>query len=208
MKNLTDSPKLDLDISERTQRTNGYWSMQKPLLDRWAWADVFSQDECESIIHICSKRNMVSAETGSSGLSSYRKSNVLFLFPDATTEWIFYKLEEATNRLNDFFKFDLQGMGEGIQFAEYKAPDGHYNWHTDTGDTPIARKLSLTVELSDPSTYEGGYLELNATGEPQKMSKQQGRIIAFPSHTLHRVTPVTSGVRYSLVVWVTGPPFR
>lgn len=208
MKKLTNSPKLDLDIRERSERTNGYWSMQRPPIDRWAWGDVFSQEECESIIHICSRRKMVSAETASSGLSSYRKSNVAFIFPDANTEWMFYKLEEATNKLNEFFNFDLHGMGEGIQFAEYKAPDGHYNWHSDSGDTTMPRKLSLTVELSDPSTYEGGDLELNVTGEPEKMTKQQGRVIAFPSHALHRVTPVTSGVRHSLVVWVTGPPFK
>lgn len=208
MKNLTKSPRLDLDIRDQASRTNGYWSLHKQPMDRWAWGDIFSKDECESIINICSKQDMISAETSSSGVSSYRKSNVLFMFPNATTEWIFYKIEESINALNKFFGYDLDGMGEGIQFAEYRAPDGHYNWHTDSGDTPVVRKLSMTVELSDPSSYEGGDLELNATGKPEIMTKKQGRIIAFPSHTLHRVTPVTSGVRHSLVVWITGPPFK
>jgi len=40
------------------------------------------------------------------------------------------------------------------------------------------------------------------------MKKEQGTLIAFPSHTLHEVTPITEGRRYSLVGWITGKPFK
>ena len=36
----------------------------------------------------------------------------------------------------------------------------------------------------------------------------QGSIVIFPSYLWHRVTPVTKGVRYSLVIWNLGYPFR
>jgi PKHD-type hydroxylase len=66
----------------------------------------------------------------------------------------------------------------------------------------------LSVQLSDPSDYEGGDLLLHISADPKKAPKNQGQVILFPSHTLHEVTPVTKGIRYSLVAWVTGPKFK
>jgi PKHD-type hydroxylase len=208
MENLINSPKLDIDISHRANRTNGYWGFRRPKPDYWAWADIFSYDECESIIEIGKNIGLVSGESGFEGISDYRRSNISFMFPSAYTEWIFYRLEHAIENLNTFFGFEIDGMGEGIQFTEYNAPDGHYNWHCDVGEPANVRKLSITVELSDPNDFEGGQLELNPTGKIAQIDKVRGRATAFPSYMLHRVTPVTSGTRYSLVVWVAGPPFK
>ena len=38
--------------------------------------------------------------------------------------------------------------------------------------------------------------------------RPQGSVIVFPSFVWHRVTPVTKGTRYSLVLWTCGQPFR
>jgi predicted 2-oxoglutarate/Fe(II)-dependent dioxygenase YbiX len=102
-----------------------------------------------------------------------------------------------------------------IQFTEYhESVQGHYDWHNDVlwGDgTPVHRKLSMVIQLSDPSEYEGANLELkpfylNAPNET--MLKQQGTIIVFPSIVEHRVTPIIKGTRYSLVAWMEGPKWR
>jgi PKHD-type hydroxylase len=76
------------------------------------------------------------------------------------------------------------------------------------------RKLSVTVSLSDPSTYDGGNLKFDfgphhdgARYHVCEEIRPRGSIIVFPSHVYHQVTPVTRGTRYSLVAWNLGNPF-
>ena len=93
---------------------------------------------------------------------------------------------------------------------------GHfYNWHKDVSvnnNTPH-RKLSISVNLSDPKDYEGGDLEMkNYWGSqdlkmPTHELRKQGTVIVFPSMLMHRVTEVKKGTRYSLVQWYSGPQF-
>jgi PKHD-type hydroxylase len=102
----------------------------------------------------------------------------------------------------------LSGFGEALQLTNYDQSDkGMYGWHVDYGGK-ISRKLSLVVQLTDPSRYEGGNLQILTTGEPSTVRKQRGLVCVFPSYTLHQVTPVTSGARQSLVAWISGPTFR
>ena len=84
-----------------------------------------------------------------------------------------------------------------------------YGWHLDYGGngTP-SRKLSMVLQLTDPSQYEGGNLQLMTSGEPITVRKQRGLVVVFPSYVLHQVTPVTNGNRQSLVSWITGPTFK
>jgi PKHD-type hydroxylase len=105
------------------------------------------------------------------------------------------------------FQFDLTGFAEGIQFTQYKAPSGHYVKHVDCipGAT---RKLSLSLQLTDPKDYEGGDVVFHYKNNPDVAPKSKGTVIIFPSYVLHEVTPVTRGERYSLVAWITGPQFK
>ena len=99
------------------------------------------------------------------------------------------------------------------QFARYNVGD-FYNFHQDAGHNPIdyeeeTRKLSMTVQLSDPDSYEGGeFCFYNGGLEDDVMMQEQGSIIIFDSRMWHRVSPVTKGVRYSLVSWSLGPAFK
>ncbi len=82
------------------------------------------------------------------------------------------------------------------------------------------RKISCSVLLNDPQSYEGGDFEIGYTNklcdgtiddtkvtlEKGKMLKQ-GSVIVFPSFVWHRVTPVKKGKRYSLVNWALGPSY-
>jgi PKHD-type hydroxylase len=73
------------------------------------------------------------------------------------------------------------------------------------------RKVSITVQLSDPSEYEGGDLQYFRGGNPDNADtvfKKKGYVFLFPSYMMHRVTPVTQGVRKSLVLWVGGEHYR
>jgi len=69
------------------------------------------------------------------------------------------------------------------------------------------RKISVTVQLSAPDEYEGGDLQFNI-GRQITAPRVQGAAVIFPSFYLHRVTPVTKGVRKSFVLWVGGEPYR
>jgi PKHD-type hydroxylase len=70
------------------------------------------------------------------------------------------------------------------------------------------RKISVVIQLSDPTEYEGGELQVMNGEEPYRVcNKEKGSLIMFPSFLLHRVTPVTKGCRRSLVLWISGPPF-
>lgn len=105
------------------------------------------------------------------------------------------------------WNFTLGGM-ENVQVGKYEE-GGHYDWHIDAGNPDQngqMRKLTLSLLLNDPSEFEGGKLEIGQVSE--QPVQEQGTIVIFPSYVLHRVTPVTSGVRYSAVTWFNGPAFR
>lgn len=100
------------------------------------------------------------------------------------------------------------------QFARYDVGD-FYDYHQDAGHNIVeyekeTRKLSMTVQLSDPNTYEGGnfYFYNGHKDETEPEIQEQGSILVFDSRMWHRVSPVTKGVRYSLVSWILGPRFQ
>ena len=145
--------------------------------------------------------------------SSIRRSGLHWLPNNNETQWVFETLGHVVSSLNaQFFGFDLTGFGEQIQLTNYDGSEqGMYGWHVDMGPhtSSPCRKLSIVVQLSDPVDYEGGVLELQPSGKDVvKMRKQRGLVVAFPSWTLHQVTPVTQGNRQSLVAWISGPPFK
>jgi predicted 2-oxoglutarate/Fe(II)-dependent dioxygenase YbiX len=127
------------------------------------------------------------------------------------TAWLYRRLEEMVQRLNlQFYKYEIHGLRERLQYTIYEqAEGGHYGWHVDHGAaTPEPRKLSLSLQLTDPHTYEGCDLELSYGDGVKQAPRSRGTLIAFPSYVLHQVTPIVSGTRKSLVIWASGPDFR
>lgn len=144
-------------------------------------------------------------------LKKIRRSQLSWLNKTQDTAWVFEKLGHIASSLNaQYYRFDLTGFGEPIQLTNYdQSEQGMYGWHVDYGGRiNTSRKLSLVLQLTDPSQYEGGNLQVTTGGQPQTVRKQRGLVAAFPSYVLHQVTPVTSGSRQSLVAWISGPPFK
>lgn len=138
-----------------------------------------------------------------------RQSALAWLPESEELAWV----DARTTRLfadanRQLFGCVLDGFEEQSQLAAY-GPGQHYDWHIDRGQGRIAsrRKLTLSVQLSKPAAYVGGELEINADGHPFAAPRDQGTAIIFPATTLHRVKPVISGLRHSLVVWAHGPSF-
>jgi len=180
------------------------------------WENAFSNEKLDWLQQRA-KEKKVKAQVGNGACGvvnpDIRRSDISWMANTPETSWVFDALAHIVSSLNaQYFRFDLVGFGEQIQLTNYdSAENGMYGWHVDFGggfDAP-SRKLSVVLQLSDPSEYEGGVLELRPNAEEiVRMRKQRGFITVFPSWTLHQVTPVTQGTRQSLVLWVTGPPFK
>ena len=173
--------------------------------------EAFSADEIKQIIEFGDSLPQTSAVVGGNELiPDIRRSTVSWIEHTSETQWIFDRLAYVVRSLNSqYYGFDLHGFCEAIQFTTYNEEvEGGYNWHLDSGvNSPSPRKMSLVVQLSDPADYEGGDLEILTAVNPTQVNKGLGLAAMFPSFRLHRVTPVTKGIRKSLVIWITGPKF-
>lgn len=186
------------------------WDFFLDHVHPWAyWEKAFSPDECEAIIEYGNSIGLSTAETFGDTGSKSRKSDVAWLGADSNISWVFERVRNIVVDLNDqFFKFDITGMNEGMQFTRYVAPSGFYGKHVDSNIGARIRKLSFVLQLSDANDYDGGELVVHHDAVPSVMRKEQGYVTVFPSYSLHEVKPVTSGTRYSLVSWITGPAFK
>jgi PKHD-type hydroxylase len=182
------------------------------------WEGFLTEEEINKILSRPEWLEIGEANVGGAGNNSIvdkriRTTDVGWLGLSQDTVWIWDKLTTVIADVNaQFFKFDLTGCYERIQLGIYKATDqGHYDWHIDSSPTDLyaPRKLSMSLLLSDSSEFEGGELQVKTCNdEIQTLGMVKGRAWFFPSYTLHRVTPVTKGIRRSLVLWVGGPEFK
>jgi PKHD-type hydroxylase len=204
----------------------------------WYFTSAIPPKLCDDIIKYSLSKSETMARTGGYGdkelskedvrnMQRKRKSDLVWL----NENWIYRELHpyihEANKNAGWNFEWDVS---ESCQFTKYKL-NQYYDWHCDSWDKPYdkpnnpaehgkIRKLSMTCQLTDGSEYEGGELEFDFRNyDPHardelkhlKQAKEilpKGSIIVFPSFVWHRVKPVTKGVRYSLVMWNLGYPFK
>lgn len=182
-------------------------------IEPWVWWEgAFTDQELDWLQQQAinaNNRAQVGGNAQGDDLAKIRRSKVSWLNNTTDTQWVFEKLAHVASALNSrFYRFDLTGFGESLQLTNYdQSEHGMYGWHQDY-NAKISRKLSLVLQLTDPSQYEGGNLQVKTSSDIQTVRKQRGLIAAFPSYVLHQVTPVTQGNRQSLVAWVSGPAFK
>ena len=182
-------------------------------VEPYVWKDdVFSPEELDRLQAMARGAEVdaqVGAGSGGAVVKEIRRSQVSWLSKSQDTAWVFEKLAHAGAQLNArFYGFDLTGFGEALQMTNYDSSEhGMYGWHQDF-NAQVSRKLSLVVQLSDPSEYEGGNLEILTGNNPMRVRKQRGLLAAFPAWTVHQVTPVSQGTRQTLVAWISGPDFK
>ena len=143
-------------------------------------------------------------------ISDYRKSGQCWITEPFYKNLFFDVIKRANH--DSGLNFQLDSI-EPLQLARYVAPDGHYDFHVD-GDghsrqnaDDSVRKLSMSCLLTDPSEFEGGNLQVQTSDTPYDVKLEKGDIVIFPSYVLHRVSPVTKGIRHSLVAWANGRAF-
>jgi PKHD-type hydroxylase len=196
------------DLPLKFPTANAAWPFNMDYVQNWAyWDNAFTPEECDKIIAIGQQK--IPEKGVAMNNDKIRDSQISWLYASDEMDWAYKRLTDIVQNLNSqYFKFDIFGFIEGMQFTRYDAPGGKYGFHKDKMLDGLIRKLSLVVQLSEPEDYKGGDLCLQIAEEPEAMSKQRGRLVLFPSYVLHEVTPVTDGTRYSLVSWITGPCFR
>jgi PKHD-type hydroxylase len=204
--------------------SSNWWLDNNTINENWTYAEkLFTPEECKKIIEIGESGTLASSMTyGTIGnlnhteedikkVSMTRRSPIAWIRSDLQdNHWIYQRMAEAIKLVNDqYFGYHLTEI-QSLQFTSYDAKEkGFYGKHIDMMyRSNGTRKLSVTVQLSDPANYEGGDLLLHTSGTPEKPIRKQGMGVFFPSYTLHEVTPVTKGKRYSLVAWVLGPKFK
>lgn len=149
----------------------------------------------------------VEASTFNNSAEDVRKSRVSWI-KDKRILDLLYDYVDVANRA--VFNVHIYKKAD-IQFTEYLATEGgHYNWHHDIDwnrNDGLDRKLSITVQLSSPDEYQGGDFLFSECQSPSQ-AKEKGTVLIFPSYLLHKVTPVTNGIRKSLVAWFEGPKWQ
>jgi PKHD-type hydroxylase len=177
----------------------------------YSYYDSFSEEELGWINNLQKLYDIQKASIGEfEDEDTTRKSDIKWLHYSEKTDWVYSRLANIAMMSNkEMWQFDIPSILDTVQYTQYYENGGHYGWHTDTGPYPYnTRKISITVQLSDPDEYKGGDLELMFGNNVSKMPKEKGCAVLFPSYILHRITPVTKGIRKSLVLWVGGSVFK
>ena len=189
-----------------------------------AWPGALEDAVCDAIIAAGDRVTQVPAAVGSSGDGGghvelrTRRTTVGFLAADHWVNGVVMHYARLAN--NATWRLDIIDS-YGVQYGTYRRGD-FFDWHKDEYDMPhgdlapphligLNRKLSLVINLTDPKRYRGGDLLLkdvmgNVVAVPGLHTR--GSVIVFPSSVLHIASPVTRGVRQSLVAWILGPSLR
>ena len=179
---------------------------------------IFSKEECQKIISFADNQYSGAARIGGGPKENLkreiRSADIYNIWPEPDWRWVHEKVCKAVAIANyQHFKYDVNTISHGLQLIHYRADEkipGHYDWHVDAGPGPSAtRKISFTVQLSDSNDYKGCDLLVADHGRELTAMRDQGSLSMFPSYMPHCVTPIESGERWALVIWVHGPkPFR
>jgi len=185
----------------------------------------FSADICDRIIDLGNSLAPMQAEVAHDPKNNLRDSEVAWIRHNDATAWVYDLVSDVVRQTNEhYWNWALTGP-ESMQYTQYGL-EQFYTWHADQRRKPYdaesrwpgqTRKISISIHLSDARDYEGGEFVIeDLQTPPDNMEKRliplleartRGSAIVFPSHLYHRVNPVISGTRRSLVAWFLGPPF-
>ena len=180
----------------------------QPHLDWVASSNRLSGAGCDRLIQLGrSFPEEAPTVVGEEKLPAHRVGSVHLIPYEPETAPLYEILYDTANDATQrHYRLKLSGITRMPHYVEYRGGYGHFHWHDDysheASESP--RKLTVVIQLSDGSEYEGGNLEIFGavtTSAP----RDRGSVICLPSFVPHRVTPVTAGVRKIVVAWIAGP---
>ena len=209
--------------------SNYFWSFKSALTPRFCDEVIkYALQQQDSIARTGGFNKPKLSKEDIKNIQRKRRSDLVWL----NDSWIYKELHPYVHQANKMAGWNFEwDWSESCQFTKYKQGQ-YYDWHCDSWEKPYQRKnkqdpdngkirkLSMTCQLTDGSEYKGGELEFDFRNyEPHHREEDRhlrkateilpkGSIIVFPSFLWHRVKPITKGIRYSLVLWHLGYPFK
>lgn len=171
--------------------------------------EAFSEAECEALVALGERVGLapatVWAGTGDRVDPAVRSASTSYHPRGPETGWIYDRLDRLFAEAGEVFGLAIGPVTEPLQIVRYDEGGHFQTWHSDAGyDAQATRLVSVSVELSEPGDHDGGNLEIMPATVGRVRSLGRGGARFFPSRALHRVTPVTRGVRHALVIWTGG----
>ena len=160
--------------------------------------NLFLEEEVEQIIELGDALVLSEGKIKDDKVDhSIRNSKIAWIHPEKDTWWLF-------DRAIMVFKSGLPfSTLQSMQYTVYY-DKGHYDFHRDigTGDEIMKARVNVGIlQLSSPGEYKGGVLQIKYENQVIDVMKTKGMVTTFPIQLEHRVTPVTSGVRKTLIMW-------
>ncbi len=167
--------------------------------------DVITEAEHQAILaHIASAEFVDGKQTAGAAAQSVKR-NEQVQFGSETIPAITQVVLEALRRHEPFRAAVQPKQLHSLMTSRYK-PGMEYGLHVDDplmgGDVLWRTDVSMTLFLSAPDEYDGGELAFESGSGELRFKLKPRSIICYPSTSLHRVMPVTSGERLAVVAWI------
>ncbi len=191
------------------QKAPALYIKENSVAEALSHEGLFTIDECADILALAENKwaeaqvaETLATDSTPTRTEETRNNQNYILTPGEENYWVFSKLLSiVTSANNEFYQFEINQFN-AVQISKYEVGE-YYHDHLDIGPGVLGnRKISLTLQLSESDSYEGGDLVLDFSDFTA--SRELGSVTLFPSFLKHGVRPVTKGTRYSLVAWVSG----
>jgi hypothetical protein len=191
---------------------------EKTIYDYWLWKKYFSLPQIKQLTklieaNIHGDESPEKAATGTDG-KQLKFLNTRHVFIHKLYKFLKPLLKNIYYINDREFQWDLFTTFDDFELANYniyssKTKD-HYGWHTDTTDYKynFDTKFTILINLSDKPYKGGDFLYFQQAPTNITDFKNTGAVLMFKSHLNHQVTPVTSGIRKTLTIFINGPRFR
>lgn len=205
---------MSTNINKKNVKSMPYYEFDIPqdtgvdLLNYYFFRESLTPEEFSKVIKICDNLEVNEIDYDVDN-NPYRKSKVGYIDFSDENEWLYDRIYRMATVANEDmgWNFEIEGIFENIEYCEYHNNSGYYMWHSDLNENPN-RKMSLTLSLSTLSEYEGGKHHLLTTPSFQELNTDVNSLVIHPSYMLSRTTPVTSGVKRELKIWLSGKSFK
>jgi PKHD-type hydroxylase len=166
---------------------------------------MLKRDEVDHILNVLRDGQFVDGKLSAGHMARDVKNNLEYQRPDNEPAEIDGIVGRALLASNTFQDFALPKQIAPPIYSKY-VPGMDYGTHVDAplmGQQSMLRSdLSMTLFLSDPTSYDGGELTVGTTFGDQEVKLAPGDAVLYPSTTLHRVQPVTRGERIVVLSWI------
>ncbi len=166
--------------------------------------DVLAADSIAQIIRSVRPEDFVDGKRTAGWHAKLVKHNTQLAPSDERTKALVVLVHDAIRKHDEFNRAFKTKALRAPMISRY-VPGMSYGAHVDDpfmGTSPMIRTdISMTLFLADPASYEGGELVIESTFGVRSIKLRPGAMVVYPSTTLHRVAPVTAGVRLAAVSW-------